>query len=424
MSPKNVDGETKMSSLYTYLVLARAASAVWDYLDRKISSANPSNWDKPSKKPTKRKKSQQRSSNQSKLKSGSDQFPIIDNLDTGILGIMPQQLLEDKARLACYLKVALTKDGIPTELKVYLYNCIPHYLLTTDVGIAIYQDILNKVQNQRLALSGYLKEYRRVTHPSKRKLIDLINELIILGYQDQNLQQQKHQQIRSALIELNISLKHYNESKSNYLKSKAILNLEENFGSGFVIEESGYLVTNHHVIKAAKEIKIRVDQNLYPARAIISDPEIDLAVLKIDVMLPAMGFHQSPIKLSQSVIALGFPNPREYGLSISVTEGSINSLSGYQDKVSHYQISTLVDRGNSGGPLIDEKSGGLVGVIVQQHKQNVKCSYAIKAETLLSFLAKYPALYNSLKYCNYRGLRRETIVEEACKSVVQVLTFF
>lgn len=408
-----------MFSLPAIFIAARIANAVWEYLEDKLPFENL-----PNKKPRARKKSPPKSSDQSELKSGSEQVPESNNIDTEILGISPQQLLEDKARLACYFKVALAEGGLPTELRNYLYNCIPHYLLTTEVGAAIYQDVLNNVQNQRLPLSGYLKEYRRVTHPSKRKLIDLIKELIILGFQDQNLQKQKHQEIRDAMIDLNISLKHYDETISNYLKSKADLNLEKNFGSGFAIEESGYIITNHHVIDAAKEIKIRVDKNVYPARVITSDPIIDLAVLKIDVTLPAMNFHECPIKLSQPVVALGFPNPREYGLSISVTEGSINSLSGYQDTESHYQISTLVDRGYSGGPLIDEKSGGVVGVIVKQHKINLKCGYAIKAESLLKFLEGSPALLNSIKYCNYRGLRREAIVEQACKSVVQVLTSF
>ena len=72
----------------------------------------------------------------------------------------------------------------------------------------------------------------------------------------------------------------------------------------------------------------------------------------------------------------------EYGRSISVAEGAINSLTGYQDDNRHYQISSLVDRGFSGGPLIDERSGGIVGVIAQQHKRRVKCGYAIKADVV------------------------------------------
>ena len=195
------------------------------------------------------------------------------------------------------------------------------------------------------------------------------------------------------------------------------------FGSGFVIEKSGFIITNCHIVNNKNIILLKFGKRLYPVRSIFCDEALDLALLKTDFEFPALLFHQSAIRLSQSVIALGFPNPLEYGFAIKTTEGTINSLSGYQDTKDHFQISTLTDRGNSGGPLIDEKSGGIVGVLVKQHTKNVKCSYAIKVEIVESFLARCRALSSSIKYTNYRGLRREVIVEEACKSVVQILAY-
>ena len=333
------------------------------------------------------------------------------------------QLIEDRARLACIFKIAIDKNQIPDEVKAFINSCIPQYLMT-DEGTSIFYAVFRNVQKRNPALDQCMKKYCQIVHHDTNKIADLINELILIGRLHKSITKRKHREIMGAILDLNLSMAQYEQEIVILLKSILGSKYYENFGSGFVIEESGYIITANHVINAAKGIKIIVDKFNYNARVIINDPDIDLAVLKIDTSLPAIGFHHLSVRLSQPVIALGFPNPLEYGSSISVAEGAINSLTGYQDDSRHYQISSLVDRGFSGGPLIDERSGGVVGVIAQQHKRHVKCSYAIKADALIKFLAKYPTLLHSIKYIRFEGFHREAIVERVCNSVVQVLAYY
>lgn len=135
-------------------------------------------------------------------------------------------------------------------------------------------------------------------------------------------------------------------------------------GSGFVIDESGYIVTNNHVIEGADEIDVTfADGKTFPAVLIGRDPETDIAVLKIEAPfpLPAVKFADSDqIEVGDWVIAIGNP----FGLGGSVSAGIVSARNrdinagAYDDFI---QTDAAINKGNSGGPLFNLK-GEVVGV--------------------------------------------------------------
>ena len=142
----------------------------------------------------------------------------------------------------------------------------------------------------------------------------------------------------------------------------------QSLGSGFLVDPSGYIVTNEHVVERAADLKIEVitnDNKSFKGRYITGDPKKDLAFIKIDSdkPLPFVNLHDiSPNLLGQTVIVVG--NALGYGSSISrgVLSGlkreiTINN-NDYHDLL---QTDAAINPGNSGGPLID-LSGRLVGI--------------------------------------------------------------
>ncbi len=139
-------------------------------------------------------------------------------------------------------------------------------------------------------------------------------------------------------------------------------------GSGAIIDKRGYIVTNHHVIEDASKLEVTLaNGKKYNATLIGSDPDTDVAVLKIDappselVVIP-MGSSDN-LKVGQKVLAIGNP----FGLGQTLTTGVISSLGRalrsptgalVEDVI---QTDASINPGNSGGPLIDS-SGRMIGI--------------------------------------------------------------
>ncbi|MDR3522242.1 MAG: Do family serine endopeptidase [Acidocella sp.] len=135
-------------------------------------------------------------------------------------------------------------------------------------------------------------------------------------------------------------------------------------GSGFIINSSGIVVTNNHVVKDAKTISVTLSNgSSYPAKVLGTDPRTDLAVLKIDAgrPLPYVDIGSSAnVEPGEWVVALGNP----FGLGGTVTAGIVSALGrdigdGPYDKF--IQIDAPINEGNSGGPLFDQH-GEVIGV--------------------------------------------------------------
>ena len=136
-------------------------------------------------------------------------------------------------------------------------------------------------------------------------------------------------------------------------------------GSGVIISQDGYIVTNNHVIDAASAIEITLNnQQKYEAKLIGTDKENDIALLKIDADfdLPYIPFANSDtIKIGEWVLAVGNP----YNLTSTVTAGIVSAkgrdLEGNRNIESFIQTDAAVNPGNSGGALVNTR-GELVGI--------------------------------------------------------------
>ncbi len=134
-------------------------------------------------------------------------------------------------------------------------------------------------------------------------------------------------------------------------------------GSGFVISEDGYIVTNNHVIERADEIIIEFYEGAeLEAKVIGTDPKTDIALLKVeaDTPLPFVSFGDSDTaRVGDWVIAMGNPLGQGFSVSAGIVSARNRALSGTYDD--YIQTDAAINRGNSGGPLFD-MDGKVVGV--------------------------------------------------------------
>lgn len=139
---------------------------------------------------------------------------------------------------------------------------------------------------------------------------------------------------------------------------------ENSLGSGVIISAQGYIITNHHVIEAADEIEVALaDGRTASATLVGTDPETDLAVLKIEAEnLPTITL-ASPEQISVGDVVLAIGNP--FGVGQTVTQGIISALGrshlGINTFENFIQTDASINPGNSGGALVDT-NGNLVGV--------------------------------------------------------------
>jgi len=201
-------------------------------------------------------------------------------------------------------------------------------------------------------------------------------------------------------------------------------------GTGFIITKDGYILTCHHVIKDANEIKIAVGGTTYAATLVRDDPNNDLALLKIKGSFPAIAFSPNrSAKMGQEVFTIGYPNPSLQGVSAKFTKGTINSLTGFQDDLRLYQISVPVQPGNSGGALLDE-NGNVLGVVMAMldAKTTFKISgslpqnvnYAVKSTYAQAMLDTLPEIYDKLILPSNN---KSDAVDRVIKSTVIVICY-
>jgi S1-C subfamily serine protease len=172
-------------------------------------------------------------------------------------------------------------------------------------------------------------------------------------------------------------------------------NLEEGtpggVGSGFVYDENGHVITNHHVIDDAIKITVTfLDGESYAAEVVGSDADLDLAVLKVDARNSYLHHlelaRSSELKVGQQVVAIGNP----FGLSGSMTSGIVSQIGRLLPQESGYSIPNVIQTdaainpGNSGGPLLN-MNGDVVGIntaIQSETGEFTGVGFAIPSDTV------------------------------------------
>jgi len=159
---------------------------------------------------------------------------------------------------------------------------------------------------------------------------------------------------------------------------------ENSLGSGVIVRPDGYILTNNHVIAQADQIVVGLqDGRRAVAKVIGTDPDTDLAVIKIELdKLPVLPFKLSGNEVGDVVLAIGNP----FGVGQTVTQGIISALGRSDLGINTYedfiQTDAAINPGNSGGALIDV-AGNLIGVntaIFSQSGGNLGIGFAIPAK--------------------------------------------
>ncbi len=165
---------------------------------------------------------------------------------------------------------------------------------------------------------------------------------------------------RNPLMDDPVFRRFFGDRFSNDNRPRRVSNL----GSGVIVSADGYILTNHHVVEAADEIQVALpDGKTLPAKVVGTDPETDVAVLKVQhTRLPAITFAKlDSLRVGDVVLAIGNP----FGVGQTVTMGIVSALGrshlGINTFENYIQTDAAINPGNSGGALIDG-AGNLAGV--------------------------------------------------------------
>jgi serine protease Do len=164
-------------------------------------------------------------------------------------------------------------------------------------------------------------------------------------------------------------------------------------GSGFIVDSSGYIVTNNHVIQGASKILVGFENgDSFPASLVGADPSTDIALLKIDAKRPlgavTLG-DSSALRVGEWVVAIGNP----FGLDYSVTAGIISAKGrniGAGPYDNFIQTDASINPGNSGGPLFNMK-GEVVGVNTAIIRDGQGIGFAVPIDMVKSMLPQLKA---------------------------------
>jgi serine protease Do len=178
------------------------------------------------------------------------------------------------------------------------------------------------------------------------------------------------------------------------LQTRTRVEQTHSLGSGVIVDESGFILTNYHVIERASKIRVMLsDDETYDALLLAGDSVNDLALIKIEAPhpLPAIRFAEDDdLLLGETVIALGNP----FGLTHTVTMGVLsatNREARYDGEVLYrdiLQTDAAVNPGNSGGPLVN-LNGDLIGINVAIYQQAQNISFAVPVKRARALLARW-----------------------------------
>ncbi|MCH8550483.1 MAG: DegQ family serine endoprotease [Natronospirillum sp.] len=160
-------------------------------------------------------------------------------------------------------------------------------------------------------------------------------------------------------------------------------------GSGFIISEDGYIVTNHHVINNATEVRVRTsDHRIFRAEIVGKDESSDIAVLKVDAEgLPAVTIGDSDaLNVGEWVLAIGAPFGMDYSVTAGIVSAKGRSLG--ERYVPFIQSDVAINPGNSGGPLFNIE-GEVVGINSQIYTRSggfMGLSFAIPSNLVMDIV--------------------------------------
>jgi S1-C subfamily serine protease len=208
-------------------------------------------------------------------------------------------------------------------------------------------------------------------------------------------QEQQLQDLRNQIEILNYinqtGLMPWPEIYDQIKHSVVLIQTEAGLGSGFIYDNTGYIITNYHVIEDANTIQVTfLDGNITGASKVGEDPYSDLAVIKVNLQVttlhPVILGNSSNLTVGEPVAAIGNP----FGLSDTITAGIVSALERTMDAPGGYmiidviQVDAAINPGNSGGPLVN-LAGQVVGIntaIISETGTFAGIGFAIPSDTI------------------------------------------
>ncbi|MBK1680179.1 trypsin-like peptidase domain-containing protein [Rhodocyclus tenuis] len=197
-------------------------------------------------------------------------------------------------------------------------------------------------------------------------------------------------------------------------------------GSGVIVSSDGYILTNYHVVEAADQIEVALnDGSTFRARVVGSDPETDLAVLRVspvkgqttELRLPAITFGRAEdVRVGDVVLAIGNP----FGVGQTMTMGIVSALGrshlGINTFENFIQTDAAINPGNSGGALVDTQ-GALIGIntaIYSRSGGSLGIGFAIPASTAKNVMEQI--IQNGAVTRGWVGVEAQEITAELAES--------
>ncbi len=167
-----------------------------------------------------------------------------------------------------------------------------------------------------------------------------------------------------------------------------------NVGSGFVCDNRGYVVTNHHVIQGADQVRLRFfgKKDPVPAQVVKTDDDLDLALLKtrLPKQIPVLRLgHSDHVRVGEWVMAIGNPLALEQTVTVGVVSAVNRPLwIGGRHYKHLLQTDAAINRGNSGGPLFNA-SGKVIGVNTAVSQSSQGIGFSIRIDVVRDMLKKW-----------------------------------
>lgn len=310
-----------------------------------------------------------------------------------------------------------------------LYN--QHKLITFDLK-KFGKRILLRKKLENVEANQFKKEnklnrkqfYKWTAAAASIVIISVVTTLFTAGFLTQKRQANKFNALKREVDKMK-----YNQRVlvSDYNINKAKSSLANYGGTGFLISNDGYLVTNYHVVSSSDSLYISNNEGVYlKVELVLASKEYDLAILKIiddsfsrSIHIPySLGVDKC--NLGERLFTLGFPKE-----DIVYGEGYLSSRAGYYGDTTSYQISLALNPGNSGGPLFNEK-GKVIGVISGKQDEKEGVAFAIKSEYIHKMIEMTERSFD-IKINLPQGAKKQSnkteLIKQMENSVFQIRVF-
>lgn len=333
---------------------------------------------------------------------------------------------KDAAKIYCYIaclgklakingnvkwqEISLLLSILSDEYKLEKSDCEKLFAIFIDAG------------NDEASFDFYVQTYAHLIDNDYNQSYNFAKSLMAFAHADNDFSSKEQQAIKEAIKILRLP-------DNTFYQILYEVNVEEelkklkvrNFGSGYFINDHGFIITNNHVINNNKTIKIRLLDDIKNAEIILHDQEFDLCLLKVDHNSIGARFYNGPIRIGNSIITYGYPQPQYQGFSPKLTKGVISATSGYRDDAKSIQFDAAIQPGNSGGPVIDCEKGGVIGIVAKTLQKSQNVNYAICSEIVLRFLDKINVIRRSIKFVKDSRLTFDEIIDQINPSIVQII---